>query len=1042
MRRIVEWSVNSPVLANLLMVFLLGFGTFTAINVKRETFPEFSLDRIQVSVEYRGASAEEIEESICVKIEEELAGIEGIKKLTSNAEDNLGVVIAELEDWADPGKVQDDIKNAVDQIDTFPKDADKPITVELTMKKPVIQASVYGDVSELILTKTAEKVRDDLMEMPGISQVSLVGKRDYEILVEISENTLRKYGLTLEQVANLIRTNSFDLPGGSLETESGEIRVRTKGQLYTADEFKELVILSPLGGTEISLGQIATVRDTFENMDIRPRMNGKPAIVVKVEKTSDEDALYIADRVKQYVEKANTTLPDTIRLAFWSDDSALIRSRLNLLTRNFFQGLVLVFLIVSLFMRFRLAFWVAMGIPVSVLGAFVFLGWYGFTLNMISMFSFIVVLGVVVDDAIVIGENVYTKMTEGRPLKEAAINGASELAYPVINSVATTIVAFAPMLYVAGTMGKLLEVFPVAIIAVLLVSLFEVFVIMPAHLAHMKPKEDTTSRWSIFAIADRIQTRVDTRLQSFIDNWFVPAMRLTVHQPYVCSAAIVALLIICAGLVAGGRIGFVLFPKMESDTLLVKLVFPQGTPIETTEAAVQKLEDAVQETARRNPRKDGKSVVTRIFSISGEMVTEADRGSHAAEIIVELMPSEERGVPSSEMVKVWRKLAGDIPDALAVTYSSEGITPKPGGLPIEIQLLGNDLDELRSAAQMLKQKLAAFTGVEDVQDSYRPAKPEIRLALKPGTRQLGLTLADLARQTKANLWGEEPIKIQRGRDEVTVRVRYPEYGKAAVGDLETMRVRTADNREIPFSSVASMAMHQGPAKVQRIYRKRAITVTADVDEDKANASEIVRNLSEGFFDELHRAYPGVRVLLEGQKKETDDSVGSILKGFVVAVLIIYVLLVGQFRTYTHPLIVMAAIPFSFIGVVIGHILFGIDITLFSICGVVALAGIVVNDSLLLIDASNSELAQGKPLEESLVIAGRKRFRQILLTSISTMAGLTPILLETSFQAQFLKPMTVSVVFGVMVATVLILLFIPSLVVIRNDILKALGRRYA
>lgn len=1040
MRSVIEWSVRRPVLANILMVFLLVVGALTAYHTRRETLPEFSLDVIQVSVEYKGASAEEIEEAICVKIEEQITGIKGIKKITSRAVESLGVVTAELKEDTDARKALDDIRNEVDQIDTFPKDAERPITVELTLKRPVIKVSVYGDVSEKVLTETAKEVRDDLLAMPGISQVELFGDREYEVLVEISEGNLKKYGLTLSGVADLIKRNSLDMPGGNLDTAGGEILLRTKGQRYHADEFADIVVLSEREGAVIRLGAIAALTDTFEDKDLRPRMDGKPAIVVNVDKTSEEDALVIAEKVKEYVRERNASLPPSVRLKVWSDDSLVIRSRLDLLTTNALQGLALVFLILALFLKLRLAFWVAMGIPISVIGAFVFLGQLDFTLNMITMFSFIVVLGVVVDDAIVIGENVFTKMTEGRSAIDAAVIGASEIAYPVINSVVTTIVAFSPMFFVAGRMGKLIQFFPVAIVVVLVVSLFEAFVILPSHLAHMKTKETSTTPWSLFTIFERIRLRVDGRLQRFISERFAPVMDLVIRHRYVFTASIMALLILSVGLVASGRMGFVLFPKMDSDFLSVSVTFPAGTSIETTQEAVERLEKAVGVMADKYERADGRSVVLRTFSIAGDTLGEVDSGSHVAEMIVELMPSEERGLSSAELVSDWRQLTGEIPDALALTFSNDlPNSPKPGGTPIEVQLLGTDMNQLLAAANAVKRKLAGFDGVEDIQDSYRPAKREYRLSLKKGARQLGLTLTDLAQQTRANFWGDEAVKVQRGRDEVTVRVRYPEHGRTATGDLENMKVRTPDNKEIPFSQVAKVTEYQGPAIIERVHRKRAITVTADIDEDKANAAQIMKSLSTDFFPDLKHTYPGIKILLEGQQRETEESMGTLKTGFLVALGIIYVLLVLQFGTYTHPLVVMVAIPFSLIGVIVGHLLFRIDLTLFSMLGVVALAGIVINDSLLLVHTANSEIDRGKSLREALLSAGKSRFRQVLLTSISTMAGLTPILAETSFQAQFLKPMTVSVVFGLLFSTILVLLFIPSLVMIREDVMDLLRR---
>ncbi len=1041
LKTIIEWGVSRPVVANLLMVFLLVVGGYSAWTMRREMFPEFSLDRVEVSVIYKGASVEEIEESICSKIEEEITGVEGIKNITAVAVEGRGSVIAELEADADVNRVLNDVKNAVDQIDTFPLEAERPLTVELVGKFAVIKVAVYGEVSEQVLTALAEKIETDLLAIPGISQVELMGNREYEVSIEIPEGNLRKYGLSLPRIADLIRQNTLDLPGGTLRAESGQVLIRTKGQRYTAKEFEDLVVVSKPDGTIVPLRRIAKITDTFEEVDLQARMDGKPAVLVSVDKTSKQDAIDIARKVKDYVAEYRKTLPPRIGIAVWDDNSRYIESRLDLMIRNAEQGLVLVVIILALFLRLRLAFWIAMGIPISILGAFTVLGYYDHSLNMISMYSFIVVLGIVVDDAIVTGENVYTKITRGEDQVTAAVNGTVEIGYPVINSVATTIVAFAPMLFIPGTIGKFMAVFPIAIMAVLLMSVTEAFVILPAHLAHMKPQEDLSRWWSLFTLAEKVRTRFQARLDRFVEDMFLPFMRITLRSPYVFTALVATASVLCFGLVAGGRIAFVFFPKMDSDKISVQLVMPQGTSFQTTQAAVKKLESAARKMAEQYGPKNGKPIIEHMFAIIGEHAIRNagnDTGSHIADIIIELMESADRGVPAAELASVWRKLSGEVPGAISLQFSSSAGGPRPGGKPIEIDLVGDNLDQLLKASNSLKKELARFDGVEDVEDSYRPGKKELRLSLKDGARQLGVSLQDLAGQTRAGFWGEEALKVQRGRNEVTIRVRYPEKERINSGDLENMKIRTADNKELPFRQVATVTEYRGPSNIHRKYGRRVVTISADVDEDTTNAREVISELSKRFFPELRRNFPDVSISLEGQQKETVDTVGSLLKGLLIALFLIYVLLVNMFRTYSHPLIVLTAVPFSFVGIIIGHIVFGMDFTILSMFGVLALTGIVVNDSLLLIEASNRSIESGCNLEDGLIAGARNRFRQIILTSLSTAAGLTPILLETSFQAQYLKPMTITVVFGLLASTGLILLLVPALCIIRADILTALG----
>jgi HAE1 family hydrophobic/amphiphilic exporter-1 len=1043
LKNIIQWSVDRPVVANLLMVFLLVVGGFSAWNMRREMFPEFSLDLVEVSVVYKGASVEEIEESICSKIEEEITGIEGIKKITATAVEGRGAVTAELEADADVNRVLNDVKNAVDQIDTFPLEAERPLTIEFVAKFPVIKVAVYGDVSEQVLTGMAEKIETDLLSISGITQVELLGNREYEVSIEIPETNLRKYGLTLTHIADLIKQNTLDLPGGTLRAQSGQVLIRTKGQRYSAKEFEDLIVMYQPDGTSVPLHRIARITDTFEEVDLQARIDGKPAVLVSVNKTSKQDAIDIAGKVKEYVAEKSKNLPSTVGMVVWDDNSVYIESRLDLMIRNGQQGLFLVLILLALFLRLRLAFWVAMGIPISILGSFAVLSYYDLSLNMISMYSFIVVLGIVVDDAIVIGENVYTKITEGQDQISAAINGTMEIGYPVINAVATTIVAFTPMLFIPGTIGKFMAVFPIAIIAVLLVSLAEVFVILPAHLAHMKPKEDLSRRWSPFTIAEKIRMKVQAGLERFVENTFLPFMRITLRQPYVFVAIFLAALLFGFGLIAGGRLSFVFFPKLDSDKISAKLIMPEGTSFRTTQAAVKRLEAAARTTAAQYNSKNGEPIIRHMFAIIGEHADKRDgrdEGSHVADVVVELLESAERGVPSSELATVWRKTAGEVPDAISLQYSSSSGGPRPGGKPIEIDLVGNDMNQLIGASDSLKKELAKFDGVEDVEDSYRAGKKELRLSLKEGARNLGVSLRDLARQTRASFWGEEALKVQRGRNEVTIRVRYPEQERIFLGDLENMKIRTADNKEIPFRQVATVKEYRGPSNIHRKHGRRLITVSADIDEDRANAREIVSQLSKQFFPQLRSDFPDVFIALEGQQKETVDTVGSLTKGLLIALFLIYVLLVNMFRTYSHPLIILAAVPFSFIGIIVGHMLFGMDFTILSMFGLLALAGIVVNDSLLLIEASNRAIDRGSTLEDGLVDGARNRFRQIILTSLSTAAGLTPILLETSFQAQYLKPMTITVVFGLLTSTVLILLLVPALTVIRADILGIFGKK--
>jgi multidrug efflux pump subunit AcrB len=1040
MRRLIAVAVHNPVATNLLMLMLIIGGGWSAFTLNRETLPQLSFDIIQVAVQFDGATPMEVEEGVVIKIEEAISSIEGIRKIFSNSYEDLGLVWAELEPGADNRKVMDEIKDEVEKIDTFPEEAEDPRVVELARRQQVINIAVFGAQSERVLKETASRIRDDLMATPAISQVELYGTRDYEISIEMSEATLQRYGLTFDQVRDTVRRSSLDLPGGDLKTPTQDIVVRTAGQRYTGLEFEAIPLVARPDGTVITLGEVARVIDGFEEADYLGRFNGQRGVLVSIFKTNDEDALAIAKTVRNYVVEKSPYLPPGLALSVWADTSHVIKGRLQLLTNNGLIGLVLVFCCLWLFLNFRLAFWVAAGLPVAFMGAFWLLDLYGGTMNMITMFACIMALGILVDDAIVVGENVYSHWYGGKHPVQAAIDGTHEVIIPVISAVMTTIAAFLPLFIMEGILGKFIAVLPVAMVAALLTSLLEVVVIMPPHLAHSLPVPDQQppQRRGLRRWVQRVRHDIDAAVAGVVTRVYLPLLRRALSVRLVVAAAALAILMIMLGLVLGGHINFFLFPKTDADTILARVTMPQGTPLAQTLQVTDRLETMAQKLNQRFQAREsaGDNVVQRVMTVVGiQSGFHPEVGSHAGEVTLELLPVERRGISSTAILAKWRQLTGEIPDALALTFGTPEISP--GGAPIEVRLISDSFGDLRQVADAVKAELSTYPGTLDIQDDFRPGKMEAQLALKPAGRLVGLTLADLARQVRQGLFGAEAVRLQRGRDDVRVMIRYPAAERRALGDLETIRIRTPDGHEVPFVEVATATLSRSYAVIKHHNRRRVVIVTADVDTQVTNAETILADLRRRFLPPLLANFEGMRYSFEGQHHETQRSVGSLYRGFVLALLLIYAILATVFHSYTQPLIVMSAIPFGLIGAVIGHLIMARDLTMMSLFGLVALSGVVVNDSLVLLDFINRSVSRGTPIFQAVLAGGQARFRAIVLTSLTTVAGLLPILAEKSFQAQFLIPMAISISFGLMGATLLTLFLVPALYLLLNDVWRIL-----
>ena len=1036
MKGAVNWFARNAVAANLLMVLILAGGLFTAFTVKREVMPEFSLDMITVQVPYRGAAPEEVEEGVCIRVEEAIQGLDGIKRVSSTASEGSGLVTVELEAGADVRKVLDDVKSRVDAIETFPEETEKPIIQEITNRSQVISVAVHGYLDEFSLKALAEQVRDDITALPGITQVELANARPYEISIEISETLLRRHGLTFDEVAQAVRRSSLDLPGGSVKTDGGEFLLRTKGQAYRGHEFENLVLLTRTDGSHLTLGNIATVIDGFEDTVQFSRFEGEPALIIQVSRTGDQGAIDVSDTVHTYVNTMRPQMPEGVSLTTFGDQAIILKERLNLLVRNGLTGFALVFMVLTLFLRFSLAFWVSLGIPISFLGALWVLPSFDVSLNMMSLFAFIVVLGILVDDAIIVGENVYAHQQRHGDRLRGAIEGTTEVAVPVIFAVLTSVAAFAPLLVVPGIMGKMMVTMPLVVIPCLLFSLIESQLILPAHLAHGTPRPPRDT-WG-----QRMRNRIDGALKRFVDRVYRPLLELGIRMRYLTVSIAVAILLLTVGIVGGGWVRVVFMPPVDADYLSASVTMPQGTPVEVTEAAVRHLEDAAATLRAEFRAESGRELFQYVYSLVGSSSPRMMPGpmgsgartrgaSHLGGSFIELAPADERGIGSSEASNRWRELTGIIPDAVEVDFDAELIMA--GGDPIHVQLTGSDIGELRAASDMVKAELAGYAGVYDIADSFRQGKQEIKLDIKPTAEVLGLSLQDLGRQVRQAFYGEEAQRIQRGRDDVRVMVRYPESERRSIGDLENMRIRTPDGQQIPFSQVARVELGRGFASINRVNRQRALNVTAAVDQATTTAGDIIADLDARVLPTMLPAFPGVRYSFEGQQTELRDSTDGLTQGFMVALLFIYLLLAVPLKSYSQPLIIMTAIPFGLVGATWGHLIMGKDISLLSMFGLVALAGVVVNDSLVMVHFINRFRRQAGSLARAVREAGAVRFRPILLTSLTTFFGLLPLMLETSLQAQFLIPMAISLAFGVIFSTFITLILVPAGYIIIEDL---------
>jgi multidrug efflux pump subunit AcrB len=1030
---VITWFVKNPVAANLLMIGIICIGLYSLFKkIPLETFPAFEQDIVNITVNFSGATPSEVELGITQRVEDAIADLPGIEQIFSNSAEGRSLVRAEVRKQYDTTIVLNEIKSRVDRIISFPENAERPVVEQLIRIRDVITVVLEQDrENDVILRENTEKIRDEIRSLPNVTQIAMGGVRAWEISISVPQFVLSQYGLTLDDIAKVVRNASRDIPGGSIKTDSGEILVRALGQAYRKNDFANISIISDKNGALIRLGDIATINDGFNEDPLYSRFDRKYASFINVARVGDQNAIELANTVKDYIEERKKTLPAGLSLSYWLDSSKVVKARINTLTKSLIQGIGLVLLLLALFLRPDLAFWVSIGVPISFLGALAMMPYLDVTLNLVSMFGFILVLGIVVDDAIVTGENVYSHLQRHGDGYRAAVEGTKEIAVPVTFGVLTTVAAFLPLLMLDGARGKIFAHIPLVVIPVLLFSLIESKFVLPSHLQHMRLRSDTNK----VGIFTRLQQKISRSLEWFIDVIFKPFLNVALNWRYLTLAIFISVLILTLSIVVSGRYKYTFFPRVESEIISATLKMPDGIDISTTEKHLERMLATAEALQEKYIEKDSKKpLIQHILMTVGSSGLRPRAGatgrSHLGMVTFEILPPEKRTstISAKKIVSEWRKLIGPIPGAIELSFRAE---LGRGGDPINVQLKGHDFTELNAIAIQVKAKLNEYQGLFDIKNSFEGGKDEVQLRIKPEAEQLGLNISQIGSQVRNAIFGKEVQRIQRNQSEVKVMVRLPKSERVSLPDLQNLLIRTSRGAEVPLSEVAEVKLGRGTSTITRVDRQRIINITADLNKELIDANTIAADLNE-WLPKILLKYPGITYDLEGEQREQKKFGKSLGFGFLIAMIIIYILLAIPFGSYTQPLMVMSVIPFSVIGAIGGHAIMGISLSISSAMGVLALIGVVVNDSLVLVDYTNKRIKEGASVSKAIRLAGGARFRPILLTSLTTFAGLTPLILEKSTQAQFLIPMAVSLGFGILFATMLTLVLIPTFYLIVED----------
>ncbi|GLX80273.1 acriflavin resistance protein [Thalassotalea insulae] len=1006
----IAWFARNHVAANLLMITILLMGLLSLkSNIPLEVFPSFESDIVNVSVSLRGATPEDTEQGVAIRIEEAVQDLQGIKKISSTSVEGSASVNIEADEGYDVRELLSDVKSRVDAINTFPADAEKPIIAVRQHQREVIAVTVASTYGEKEIREFAEQVRDNLLTLPEITQVSLDAVRNYEITIEVSQSRLQQYQLTLSDIASAIKASSIDLSAGNIRSDGGDVLVRSKGQAYRRDEFENIVIKTQPDGTFLHVSDVAVVNDGFEERPLRARFNGKRGALIEVYRIGQQNAIDVADAVKDYIKSRQPSLPQGFELSYWDDDSEIVKSRLNTLISNALQGGFLVLLLLTLFLRPSIAFWVFIGIPISFMGAFILMPVFDISINIMSLFGFILVLGIVVDDAIVTGENVYRHSQTASSGLDAAIKGTQEVALPVTFGILTTIAAFLPLAFIEGRRGAIFAQIPIIVIPVLIFSLIESKFVLPSHLKHLRLRSDKTAVSGFSAW----QQKFADGFERAILTYYNPVLSLALRHKLTTLILFISSFLLIYAFIVSGWTKFVFFPRIASETARANLTMPVGTSFDVVDRYVEKMANAAKTLQDKYRDENGDSVILHTLAITQNEI---------GRVRFEVLPADknETGIGTRELVQEWRTLIGDIPGAESLTFRAE---LGRAGNTIDVQLSAKDLNTLKEVADQVKARLSTYPTVFEISDSLSNGKQELEIELTDQGHAMGISRSTITRQVRDAFFGAQIQRIQRGRDDVRVMLKFPLAERKSVASLSDMLINTPTGGKVPLSHVAQLIPGKSPSAINRIDRFRTVNVTADIDKQHTNMTVLNDDLKQ-YLQQLVSKYPGVSFALEGEAREQRESFGSMKLGLLFVFFIIYCLLAIPFKSYLQPLIVMSVIPFGAIGAVVGHWIMSMDLTIMSLLGMMALIGVVVNDSLVLVDFINQKRQQGMELLDAVIKSGQARFRPVMLTSLTTFIGLMPLLFEKATQAQFLIPMAVSLGFGIIFATLITLLMVP------------------
>lgn len=1074
MRILITWFAKNKVAANLIMMVIIALGCLALPETRKELIPGVSLERIAISTLYPGAAPREVEAVVCTRIEAVVYDIAGTLDLTSFASSGSCYTTIDIADGYSTKAVLDEVKSRIESIHSFPEEVEKPVVSELIERYRVAKLIISGAGDEWALKRLAENIRLDLLEDPVISVIELQNARPYEISIALSEDSLAQYNLKFEDVVNTLKATALDLPGGSLATEQGDILIQTLGKIDSADDFASIILQANEDGGRILLSDIATIHDGFRDEGTMAQLDGQRAVSLDVYRVGDQNIIEVADVINKYVKSPATYLPEGISLYVWQDDSKLFMSRIDLLVGNVFSGLCLLFVILLLFLNWRLSFWVSLGIPISFMGAFWLLPVFDGSINIISLFAFLLVLGIVVDDAIVVGESIFTEQASGNKGVEGAIEGAYKVAKPITFAIITSVIAFMPLLFLPGPEGKLMQVIPVVVITTLLFSLFESLFILPAHLSHQPDDHDTSKlanlpaanesastlsatndstsrlftsnlRWFICKVKmigrvlEGIQTKFSATLETFVIRQYKPFLDHVLRWRWSYILGFLGLFFISLTLLSSGWLRTVLFSAIEGDIAYANVTFAEGSNPQKTKLALLKIEHEALQLQQELTDEYGISAIAHVYSVVAPISkysreSQAAADDHIGRVYLELSVSNDRIISGHDIIGRWRDRVGEIEDSIELSFVSD-LTPPSAD--INIELSSRNLDDLAQQADALKKVLARFEGVYDIQDSQQRSSRQVQLALKPVARDMGLTLSALGQQIQQAYLGVEVQSMPRGEDEVKVQVRYPKEATSSLWHLENMHIQLPSGEGVPLFTIADVSYQSADHNIKRYERNRVMSVSAFVDPGKNSTKAVIADLEAGFLQQLTET-TAVKWAKAGKQKSIVEFVDILTSSYLLALIAMYLVMAILFSSYTQPLLVMFAIPFGLVGSLLGHLLLGVDVTLWSFIGMVAVSGIVVNDNLVLIDYINEKCSQGESLETAITSAGVRRFRPIILTSLTTFIGLVPIMSETSLQAQFLIPMAISLAFGVLFATLVSLLLVPAVYLLIQDMTIALS----